>query len=467
MTADPRARITSSVRIHSLPKILKEFGRVFAVHGFKCHLVGGAVRDLVAGRPTTDYDFATDARPDEVMRLFARVIPTGIKHGTVTVLFHGIEMEVTTYRADGTYSDSRHPDSVRFTSSIDEDLQRRDFTINSMAVDLSTFALLDPNGGRADLKARLIRAIGDPVQRFSEDGLRLIRACRFAAQLQFTVDTKTKEGMGVCRERIDRVSAERIQDELTKILATDRPSIAFFLMDETGILERVLPELCEGKGIEQKGLHNFDVLAHSLYSCDGAPRDRLELRLAALLHDIGKPRARAIGPDGAPTFYGHEVISESMARKILKRLRFSNAVESRVCHLIRHHMFHYEDGWTDSAIRRFVARVGLDAIEDLFLLRRADTYGAAGKYVDDVRLAEFRHHIDRTLRGDHALSLRDLAVSGEDLAALGVPRGPVMGALLKQLLETVLDDPVLNERAKLLEIAERLYHSTLKNLEKR
>ena len=455
------------MRIHSLPKLLKEFGSIFAAHGFTCHLVGGAVRDIVAGRPTTDYDFATDARPDEVMHLFARVIPTGMKHGTVTVLFHGLEMEVTTYRADGTYSDSRHPDSVRFTSSIDEDLKRRDFTINSMAVDLATFELLDPNGGRDDLKARIIRAIGDPVQRFSEDGLRLVRACRFAAQLQFTVDEKTKDGMSRSRDRIDRVSAERIQEELNKILASERPSIAFFLMDETGILERVLPELCEGKGIEQKGLHNFDVLAHSLYACDGAPRDRLELRLAALLHDIGKPRAHAIGPDGTPTFYGHDEISEAMARKILKRLRYSNAVESKVCHLIRHHMFHYEDNWTDSAVRRFVARVGLDAIDDLFLLRRADTYGTAGRYIDDVRLTEFRDHIDRTLHDDHALTLRDLAVSGEDLAALGVKRGPVMGALLKQLLETVLDDPSLNERFKLLEIAGRLYHSTLKNLEKR
>ena len=455
------------MRIHSLPQLLKEFGSVFTAHGFRCHLVGGAVRDLVAGRPTTDYDFATDARPDEVMRLFARVIPTGIKHGTVTVLFRGHQMEVTTYRADGTYSDSRHPDSVRFTSSIDEDLRRRDFTINSMAVDLATLELLDPNGGRADLKARIIRAIGDPVERFSEDGLRLIRACRFAAQLQFTVDGQTTEGMRRCRDRIDRVSAERIQEELTKILAAERPSIAFFLMDETAILERVLPELSEGKGVEQKGPHDFDVLAHSLYACDGAPRDRLELRLAALLHDIGKPRARSFGADGTPTFYGHEEISESMARDLLKRLRFSNAVESKVCHLIRHHMFHYEDNWTDAAVRRFVARVGLDAIDDLFLLRRADTYGTAGTYVDDARLTEFRNHIDRTLREEHALSLRDLAVSGEDLAALGVKRGPVMGTLLKQLLETVLDDPALNERSKLLEIAGKLYHSTLKNLEKR
>ncbi len=455
------------MRIHSLPKLLRDFGAVFASRGFRCHLVGGAVRDLVARRTTTDYDFATDARPDEVMRLFARVIPTGIKHGTVTVLFRGHEMEVTTYRSDGTYSDSRHPDSVRFTSSIEEDLARRDFTINSMAVDLATMDLLDPNGGRSDLKARIIRAIGDPVERFTEDGLRLLRACRFAAQLQFTVEAATKEGMRQCRERIDSVSAERIQEELTKILAAELPSAAFMLMDETGLLERILPELCEGKGIEQKGMHNFDVLAHSLYSCDGAPRDRLEIRLAALLHDVGKPRARSLGSDGIPTFYGHEEISESMASRLLKRLRFSNAVESKVCHLIRHHMFHYEENWTDAAVRRFVVRVGLDSIEDLFLLRRADTYGTVGHYVDDIRLAEFRDHIERTIGAEHALSLRDLAIGGEELAALGIPRGPTMGVLLKQLLESVLDDPALNERSKLIEIAERLYHSNLKNLEKR
>lgn len=460
-------RLTTFVHIRSLPKVIGEFGAAFAERGFACHLVGGAVRDLLAGRPTTDYDFATDARPEQVMRLFARVIPTGVKHGTVTVLFRGFEMEVTTFRADGSYSDARHPDSVRFGASIEEDLKRRDFTINSMAIDLSTLALLDPHGGRSDLKARTIRAIGEPAERFTEDGLRLLRACRFSAQLEFSVEARTKDGMRRASDRIDRVSAERIQEELTKILQTDRPSIAFLLMDETTILERVLPELCEGKGVEQKGIHNFDVLAHSLYACDGAPSDRIEIRLAALLHDIGKPRARAFGADGMPTFYGHEETSAEMASKVLKRLRFSNALEARVCHLIRHHMFHYEENWTDAAIRRFVARVGTDAIDDLFLLRRADTYGAVGRQVDDPRLAEFRDHIERTLRKDSALAIRDLAVSGDDLAELGVPRGPVMGALLKQLLETVLDDPALNERSRLLEIARRLYEHSLKSLEQK
>ncbi len=450
----------------TIPGALRELARVFAAGRFACYLVGGAVRDMLLGTPTTDYDVATDAKPRDVMRMFPHVIPTGVKHGTVTVRFAGMEVEVTTFRADGKYSDSRHPDEVQFSSSIDEDLKRRDFTINAIALDLATSTLFDPHDGRGDLKRRLIRAIGTPAERFNEDGLRLLRACRFAAQLQFALDAETKSAMSLCSERIQAVSAERIQEELVKILKSERPSIAFFLMDETGLLERIIPELCEGKGVEQKGIHEFDVFKHSLYSCDGAPRERTDLRLAALFHDIGKPKARTVGDDGLPAFYRHEEYSEEMASAILTRLRFSNAVEASVCHLIRYHMFFYEDTWTDAAVRRFVARVGRDSIDDLFLLRKADTYGTAGGYVDDRKLAEFRDRIERVTAKDGALALRDLAIGGEELAAIGIPRGPIMGTILKELLETVLDDPSENTPERLTAIAGKFYEHALKRLEK-
>jgi len=447
-----------------VPRDLRDVGTIFQSKGFLSYLVGGAVRDMIMGLPLTDYDLATNAEPDDVMSMFRRVIPTGIKHGTVTVFHHGIKLEVTTFRTDGRYSDSRHPDGVAFTPSIEEDLKRRDFTINALAVNLVSGELLDLHNGRRDLKLRLIRAIGNPVERFTEDGLRLLRACRFAAQLEFEVEQETLGAMAECAANIEHVSAERIQEELVKILSAARPSIAFLVMDDGGLLRRVLPELANGKGIEQKGIHKFDVFTHSLLACDGAPRDRLDLRLAALFHDLGKPSCLAYDAQGYPTFYNHEEVSERMTRDILRRLRFSNAVEESVCRLVRNHMFHYEENWSDAAIRRFVARVGRENIEDLFLLRRADTYGAAGHFVDDRNLADFSARIHRVLDEESALTLKDLAVNGNDLhEKVGIPKGPLMGVVLEELLSSVLDDPQLNAPDRLLDIARKFYALHVKN----
>lgn len=445
--------------------MLKEVGRIFGDRHYDAYLVGGAVRNRIAGLPDTDFDLATDARPEQVVSLFRRVIPTGIKHGTVTVFYKGHKIEVTTFRADGAYSDARHPDNVQFGVSIEEDLKRRDFTMNAMAVSLATGELSDPHGGRKDIRARIIRAIGDPSERFREDGLRLMRACRFACQLEFSVSNETLEGMRLQADRILGVSAERIQDELVKVLASPQPSIAFELMDRSGLLPLLFPELEQCKGIEQKGIHEFDVFKHSLLACDGAPRDRLELRLAALFHDLGKPVAYALDENGSPTFYGHEIESEKLTTAILKRLRFSNAVEEKVRHLVRHHMFHYEENWSDSAVRRFLARVGKDSVEELFLLRRADTYGAAGRYVDDRALADFSAHIHRVLESEDALTIKDLAVDGNVLSSeAGIPKGPIMGTVLKELLASVLDDPSLNTRENLIRIAKNFHETSLKKL---
>lgn len=459
--------VASGVRHVHLPRILKEVGKLFRENGFESYLVGGAVRNRVAGLPGSDFDLATNARPEEVMKIFRRVIPTGIKHGTVTVLFKGQKIEVTTFRSEGSYSDARHPDSVAFIGSIEEDLARRDFTMNALAVNLTNGELLDPHDGRRDVRSRIIRAIGDPTERFNEDGLRLMRACRFAAQLDFSIDDETLAGMRASAERIESVSAERIQDELVKILATKQPSRAFQLMDSSGLLALLFPELEQCKGVEQKGIHEFDVFKHSLLACDGAPADRLDLRLAALFHDLGKPVTYALDKNGMPTFYRHEEESERLTRSILKRLRFSNAIEARVCHLVRQHMFHYEEGWSDSAVRRFLVRVGKENVPDLFLLRRADTFGAAGRYVDDRSLADFSAHIQRVLADESVLTIKDLAVDGNILESeAGIPKGPLMGTVLNELLSSVLDDPSLNTRESLVAIARNFHENHLKKLKR-
>ena len=432
---------------------LKQIGNVFFSSGFSCFLVGGAVRDIINGLPPVDYDLATNATPEQVKGLFNRVIPTGIKHGTVTVLFKNNRFEVTTFRIDGIYSDKRQPDSITFTPSIYEDLKRRDFTINSMAIDLSTGELLDPHNGISDLKNKIIKAIGNPQERFSEDGLRLLRACRFSSQLNFQIEDNTFEAIIISNNYIRNVSPERIREELEKILKTDKPSISLFLLDKTHLLDIIFPELCKCRGVEQKGYHNFDVLTHSILSCDAAPKDNIVVRLSALFHDIGKPAVAQYSSENEPTFYRHEDKSAEITRDILKRLRFSKRIEEKVCHLINNHMFHYTDSWSDSAVRRFISRVGKQNIDDLFLLRIADQYGMQCDYILSQNLKVFENHIKKVLEQEHTLSIQDLDIDGNELHSLaGIPKSPVMGLVLNALLESVLDDPSQMKNKHLLRL---------------
>lgn len=442
----------------SVPRELREFAQVFSAAGKKCYFVGGALRDSLLGRPVNDWDAATDARPEEVLGLFRKVIPTGIKHGTVTVLWKGWSVETTTFRTEAGYSDARRPDQVAFGVSLEEDLERRDFTVNAMAYDPLEGALVDIHGGRKDLAARLIRAVGEPGRRFDEDGLRTLRAVRFASQLDFEIEPSTLAAIPGALARLSGVSAERLRDELERILLSPRPSKGLRLMEETGILGLVVPELLACRGVEQKGVHAFDVLDHLYASVDASAQsgEDLVLRLAALLHDIGKPRAFALGPDGVPTFYRHEEYSSRMAAELMRRLRFPNATTEAVTHLVAQHMFFYEPAWTDAAVRRFVARVGRDCVEALFALRRADTSGMAGIAADPRLLDPFRERIEAILKAEDALGIKDLAVGGRDLAKIGIPKGPAMGRILSELLETVLDDPSQNTRETLLGIAGRI-----------
>jgi len=369
---------------------------------------------------------------------------------------------VTTYRTEGGYSDSRRPDSVDFVSDIREDLRRRDFTMNAMALDPLAGVFLDPHGGENDLERKVVRAIGDPAERFGEDALRMLRAIRFATQLGFTVDPPTLENIARLSQRIAAVSPERVRDELTKLIQSSNPSYGLRLLNDTGLLLTVLPELAEGIGVQQRGNHRFDVFEHSLRACDAAPADNLSLRLAALLHDIGKPRALETGDDGERRFHGHDQVSAEMAEQILRRLRFPNKVIDSVTHLVRHHMFHYTPNWTDAAVRRFIARVGAGHVPELIALRAADGQAVRGEKVDTRALGEFSLRVQRTIAQQEALTIRDLAVNGRDLMDAGIPAGPSLGVVLESLLETVLDDPAQNTPERLVEIARRFYDQRLR-----
>jgi len=449
-------------RIH-VPCDLRDFAHVFSAAGHLCYFVGGAVRDGLLGLPVNDWDAATDATPEEVQRLFHSVIPTGIQHGTVTVRWHGRSIETTTFRVEGEYLDGRRPESVAYTSHLVEDLSRRDFTINGMAVDPDTDEIVDPNGGLSDLASGLVRAIGNPVERFTEDGLRPLRAVRFASRLGFCVDPATLEAIPQTLDRFRLVSSERIRDEFIKIISSDRPAAGLRMLDDTGLLAEFLPELIACKGVGQGGPHRYDVWNHLVESCAAAPPD-LVLRLAALLHDIGKPSRRVENPDGGLTFHGHDQESARLAEVALKRLKFTNAVIARVATLIRNHMFDYADDWTDAAVRRFIARVGLENIKPLVLLRLADGSGLGHGRVDPGTLMPLVERVESLCERDQAFRIKDLAIGGNELAAHGWPKGPQMGRALEELLEAVLEDPELNTKERLLEIAEKIKnkHGVLK-----
>jgi putative nucleotidyltransferase with HDIG domain len=443
-----------NVIIHPL---LKEIAAAFNRAGRQVFLVGGAVRDMFLGTEAQDWDLATDARPEEITSLFRRVIPTGIRHGTVTIRYKGRSIEATTFRTESAYSDGRRPDHVEYASTIEEDLSRRELTMNAIALALPGGERVDPFRGYDDIKARRIRCVGDPRERFREDGLRPLRAVRFASQLGFVVDEETLAAIPDALATTARVSPERVREELDKIAASKQPSIAFRLMEKSGLLGLVLPELAACRGVEQKGFHRFDVLDHSLLACDYAARLEASqpVRLAALFHDIGKPATRRLDESGVWTFYRHEKVSADLARNIGVRLRYPNAFIDRMVHLIEEHMFHYEETWTDAAVRRFVIKAGEENLDDIYALRRADAYATTGVETPGF-LAPLISRVDSVLAQSRALSLRDLAISGTDLMDIGVKKGKGMGIILRELLEAALDDPELNTREKLLEIAAKL-----------
>ena len=424
---------------------LRERGR----HGW---IVGGCVRDLLLGKKVNDWDVATDARPDEVMRMFPRVVPTGIDHGTVSVIIHGVPYEVTTLRGETTYSDGRRPDSVVFVDDISADLARRDFTVNAIAIEPLVPEFIDPWEGRKDLDARVLRAVGDPVERFSEDGLRVLRAARFAATLECNIEPATFAAIAPTLATYRKVSAERVRDEWVKTMKARKPSIAFEVMLDTGILGVTLPEMIDAVGCEQNRHHAFDVWKHSmacLDACEGDP----PLRIAALLHDVGKPRTRQRSEKtGDFTFYDHENVGAEMAGPILERLRFSNEERERIVTLVQNHLVCYSDDWSDAAVRRWVRRVTRERVQDLYALNRADVLGKGRNVTPDLEaLEKLKTRVAGVLAAKDALSVRELRVDGNDvMRELGIKPSRRVGEVLEVLLERVVEEPTLNDRETLL-----------------
>ena len=456
-----------------IPIILKKFNEFFIEAGFDAYLVGGSVRDIFLGKKPHDYDVATNATPQQVMKIFKKVIPTGIQHGTVTVLFYNEKIEVTTFRIEDDYSDARHPDNIKFASTIEEDLSRRDFTMNAIAISLTNENIVDSFNGTKDIKNKLIRTCGDPEKRFNEDGLRPVRAIRFASQLGFTIEKETFDAIPKSIDKTAQISIERFRDEFTKLLKSDKPSVGLKLLEKTNLLLLFIPELTQCRNVTQadeRGYHMFDILDHLFFSCDGAPKDNIVVRLAALFHDVGKYETRneEIKQDitgkqiNAITFYGHEKKSVKITEKILKRLKFSNKIVTSTLHLIENHMFHYESNWKDSAVRRLIKKVGLENFDDLFDLRLADVYGMTnskpiiGNNRWTENLIELKERIKKEVENNNAFTLKDLAINGKDLIDLGIKNGKMIGYILNKLLESVLDDPKMNNKTKLIEIAKKL-----------
>jgi tRNA nucleotidyltransferase (CCA-adding enzyme) len=452
--------------VRSVPEEVLEVCRRLRAHGRRGWIVGGCVRDLLCGAPVSDWDVATDARPEEVMRIFPRVVPTGLKHGTVTVLVEksgGIE--VTTLRGEGAYADGRRPESVVFLDDIVEDLARRDFTFNAVAVDPLAVELCDPFDGRGDLARRVVRAVGDPLSRFSEDGLRVLRAARFAATLACEIEPATRAAMGApaALATLGRVSTERVRDEWLKAMRAARPSIAFRAMQTSGALSVSCPELDDSVGCAQNRWHAFDVWDHTMAVLDALPSGDAVLRVGALLHDVAKPRTRALSDKtGDYTFHRHELVGADMASSILGRLRFKNEDRARVVHLVRHHLVCYAPDWSDAAVRRWVRRVEPERVAELVALARADALGKGRDVTGELAaLEELGARAEALAAAGAALRTADLAVDGNDLMReLGIAPGPVVGELLRALLELVLDDPGANERARLLAEARRKHEES-------
>jgi tRNA nucleotidyltransferase (CCA-adding enzyme) len=440
----------------AIPETVVALCRQLRDSGYKGWVVGGSLRDVLLQRRPKDWDLATTATPQQMMRVWKRVIPTGIAHGTVTVLVRDEAFEITTLRGEGAYSDSRRPDEVFFVKDIEQDLARRDFTVNALAYDPIDDQLVDPFAGVLDLERRLLRTVGRPEERFSEDGLRVLRAARFAATLEFELDPATLAAIPGSLPAFSQVSKERVRDEWLRTMQARTPSRAFDVMRESGILGITCPELALGYGCTQNRFHAYDVWRHSMICMDASPPDPLQ-RVAALLHDLGKPRTRNLSEKtGDYTFYNHETVGADMAEEWLRTYRFSNEERKTIVHLVKNHLICYSSEWSDAAVRRFVRRVGLEHVDALMELGRADAI-AKGRpaEADFEALAELRARIEASLAQGAAFGTRDLKISGRDvMTKLAIPPGPIVGKVLERVLERVLEDPALNERDTLLALVE-------------
>lgn len=417
------------------------------LHGYEAFAVGGCVRDSILARRPEDWDITTSARPEEIKELFRHTVDTGIKHGTVTVVLGKDTYEVTTYRIDGVYEDSRHPKEVKFTSNLEEDLKRRDFTINAMAYN-DEIRLVDVFGGMQDLNHHLIRAVGDPAERFSEDALRILRAVRFSAQLNFPIEPETAKAAGKLAGNLQKISAERIQTELVKLLVSPHPER---IQDayELGITKVILPEWDAMVDVPQHTPHHkYDVAQHTLRAMKNIKRDKV-LRLTMLFHDMGKPAVRTTDEEGRDHFKGHALVSEEIARRVLRRLKFDNDTVKKVTRLVCYHDYRVEA--TPANVRRAMNRIGVDLFPYYLAVRMADVKAQSPFHRREKieNIVEMRKLYQQALLDGECVTLRQLAVGGKELMELGMKPGRELGSMLSELLELVIDEPEMNTKAKL------------------
>lgn len=434
-------------KVHKIINTLEEAG-------YEAYAVGGCVRDSILGREPDDWDITTSAKPEEIKRLFPRTIDTGIRHGTVTVMLDKEGFEVTTYRIDGDYEDSRHPKEVTFTANLAEDLKRRDFTINAMAYNESR-GLVDLYGGLADMEAGIIRCVGDARERFTEDALRMMRAVRFSAQLGYRIDEKTREAIKALAPNLRKISAERIQTELVKLVVSPHPDylrIAY----EMCITAQVLPEFDLCMETPQNNPHHcYNVGEHILHSMLAVRADKV-LRLGMLFHDIGKPQTMTVDEHGITHNRKHPVVGAEMTRKILRRLKFDNDTTDKVTKLVLYH--DQEIGATQTGVRLAIHRMGENIFPLMFAVYRADI-SAQSDYKREEKLQKLSYIeglYEEICRKGDAVNLKDLAITGADLIAQGMKPGREIGAVLQELLDIVLEDPTLNTPEQLLEISKKI-----------
>jgi poly(A) polymerase/tRNA nucleotidyltransferase (CCA-adding enzyme) len=469
-----------------IPNYIYQISDQLNNYGYKAYLVGGAVRNILLDIEPEDFDIATDAKPEQIEKIFPRSVNVNAKFGTILVIVESesgerFDVEITTFRKEENYFGGRWPSTVEFTDDLRIDLSRRDFTINAMAIDLNMLnktdsiieeIVIDYYNGIDDLKNRLIRAVGSPIERFTEDGLRPFRACRFASVYGFIIEEETFNSIKETLHVAKMVSIERVRDEFIKLVYNSpQPSYGMELLRKSGLLEIFLPELLLGIGVVQPKFHTDDLYVHSIKTMDAAEDS---VKIAALFHDIGKIYTQTEDEKGIH-FYGHDVIGAQKTEEILTRLRFPKAEIKRISNLIRWHMFYYpsaewrkenvdvnditnygEGGWNDPAIRRFVMKVGEEALEDLFKLRIADAGSNEKSNFDENEIEVFSNRISEVRSKDMALKVGDLDIKGEDLIGIGIESGPIMGKVLYKLLDIVIEDPGMNNKDLLLQAAKSI-----------
>lgn len=458
-----------------IPDYILEIMERLMSAGFSVEIVGGAVRNLLMNKQPKDWDLTTQAKPPEILSLFPEakyendfgtvIIPCRTSDGSLSDV-----VEVTTYRSEQAYSDRRHPDEIKFENSLEKDLERRDFTINAMALILDKageyewsgrhFRLVDLFGGLKDIHKKVIRAVGEPSDRFKEDALRMMRAIRFSAQLGFSLEPKTQRGVVKLAGSLKFVAKERIRDELIKIIASNQPAEGIAALHEAKLLQYIIPELEQGVGVRQNHHHIYPVFKHNLLSLKYCPSQEWTVRLAALFHDIAKPKTRRL-INGQVTFYNHEYVGAKMVDRIMTRLKFKNEDRERVVNLVKNHMFYYNVGEVSAAsVRRLISKVGRENLQDLIYLRVADRLGSGTPKAMPYNLRHLQYMLEKVQ--NDPVSVKMLAINGDDLiSVLKLTPGPKFGAILDVLLGEVLEDPTRNERSYLLARAEKIKEQNL------